>query len=113
MSKDSSAKYYQKYKNGYKKRLVKVSKIFPEKKKKLSKIIDGNDIKIFLKLKSKGFLCIEKIISEVIILNFFNTIACCINIFFITCKIYVYASKDCGYIFYFMLSSFKYFPTQN
>ena len=35
MSKDSSAKYYQKYKKGYKKRLVKVSKIFPEKKKKI------------------------------------------------------------------------------
>ena len=53
MSKDSSAKYYQD-KKGYKKRLMKDIKVFLKKKKKKSKYMITNNIKIFQKTKSIG-----------------------------------------------------------
>ena len=51
-------------KEDYKKRLVKDIKVFRKKKKKKSGNIGMNDTKIFLWIKSKGWLSIEKNITE-------------------------------------------------
>lgn len=53
MSKDLSAKYYQKIKEGLK-------KVFSEEEKGKSEKMVVNDIKFFLGMKSKGQLIIEK-----------------------------------------------------
>ena len=47
MSKDLSAKYYQKIKEGLK-------KVFSEEEKRKSEKMVANDIKFFLGMKSKG-----------------------------------------------------------
>ena len=60
MVSNSSAKYYQKNKERYKKSLVKGIKIFLKKKKNMV----ANNIKIFPIMKNKGWLCIEKIIFK-------------------------------------------------
>ena len=52
MSKDSSAKYYQK-KKGFRKKLVKGIKIFLKKRKTECENMGVNDINIFLKTKNK------------------------------------------------------------
>ena len=52
MSKDSSAKYYQKTKNKKQKRLVKDIKVFQRWGRKKSNNVDVNDIKIYLKMKN-------------------------------------------------------------
>ena len=62
MSKDSSAKYYQNNKERLQKNLVKGIKVFLKKKKKKSNNMVVNDVKIYQKMKNKGFLSIEKIL---------------------------------------------------
>ena len=51
-------------KEDYKKSLVKDIKVFRKKKKKKSGNIGMNDTKIFLWIRSKGWLSIEKNITE-------------------------------------------------
>ena len=64
MSNDSSAKYYQGNKGRLQKSIVKDIKVFRKKKKKKSGNIGMNDTKIFLWIKSKGWLSIEENITE-------------------------------------------------
>ena len=63
MSKDSSAKY-QNIKERLSKKLAKDIKVFLRKKKGKSNNIDLNDTKIYLKMKNKSFLNIEKNIPK-------------------------------------------------
>ena len=60
MSKDSLARYYQKSKKTFKKRLMKGIKIFLKKRKTESENMVANDIKISLNMKSKDLLSTEK-----------------------------------------------------
>ena len=69
------------------------------RRKRKSENMDVNDTKVFLNMKSKVLISSiakyfwksGKTLHD--IRNFFNAIGCCINIFFIICKIYVDASK--------------------
>lgn len=64
MDNNSSTRYYQKNKD-YKKRSVKDIKIFPKKKKRNeSTNMLVKNIKIFLNMKNKVYLNIEKIIFK-------------------------------------------------
>ena len=64
MSNNSSTKYYQCNKGRLQKSLVKDIKVFLKKKKEKSGNIGMNDTKISLRIKSKGWLSIEKNITE-------------------------------------------------
>ena len=63
MTKDSSAKYYHKRKIATKKGTRKISKPVQRRKRTKSGNMDVNDIKISLKMKHKGWLNTEKLIS--------------------------------------------------
>ena len=66
MSKDLSARYYQKKKKkGFNKKAVKSIKNFPKKGKTKSKNMVAKNIKTFLKMKNKGWLNIEKVLQNV------------------------------------------------
>ena len=60
MSKNLSAKYYQKNKERLQKKLSKDIKIFLKKKKKESNTMAVNVTKISKKMKNKSLLSIEK-----------------------------------------------------
>ena len=60
MSKDTSAKYYQNNREILQEKLVKVIKIFLKKKNKKSNNMIVNNTKIYLKMKNKNWLSIEK-----------------------------------------------------
>ena len=60
MSKNLSAKYYQKNKERLQKKLSKDIKIFLKKKKKESNTMTVNVTKISKKMKNKSLLSIEK-----------------------------------------------------
>ena len=60
MSKDSLSKYYQNNKERFQKKLVKYVKIFLRKKKKKRHNMVAKDTKIYLKMKDKSLLSIEK-----------------------------------------------------
>ena len=64
MSKNLSAKYYQDNKGRLLKKACENIKIFLRKKKKKSDNMVVNDTKIALKIKSKRWLSIEKIITR-------------------------------------------------
>ena len=64
MSKNSSAKYYEKNKERLQKKLVKDIKIFLKKKKKKSGNMVVNVTKISQKMKNKSLLSKEKNIIE-------------------------------------------------
>ena len=57
---NSSAKYYQKTKERFQKKLVENIQIFLKKTKAKSKNMFVNDVKIFLRVKIKIWLSIEK-----------------------------------------------------
>ena len=61
MSIDSSAKFSKITKKDYKESLVKNTEFSPKKKKK-SNNMGVKNIKIYLKMKNKGWLIMEKII---------------------------------------------------
>ena len=61
---DSSAKYYQKTKERFQKKLVKSIQIFLKKRKAKSKNMFVNNGKIFLRVKIKVWLSIEKNIMK-------------------------------------------------
>ena len=64
MSKDTSAKYYQNNREILQEKLVKVIKIFLKKKNKKSNNMIVNNTKIYLKMKNKNWLSIEKHITK-------------------------------------------------
>ena len=73
-----------------------------------------SNTKTSLEMKNEGHLGKEKIVLKIGQMlynghNFFITIVCSINIYFIASKIYVDPSKDYRCIFHFILSTCKYF----
>ena len=101
----------EKTKKDDKERCEKNIEIFLKKEKKKMTIV------LWMTEYRKCWLNIEKLFWKVA--KFFATIRAnnlfyhyCLQykkIFFIACEIYVYASKDCRYIFHFILSACKYF----
>ena len=63
ISKDSSARYYQKNKEWLQKSLWKVSRSW-KKKKQIRNNMVAKDIKTFLNMESKGYWSIEKYIIK-------------------------------------------------